>query len=786
MKKTLLLFVILALSLKCSKKDDDIQRVEGAPIAVDDSTTTPNNRSVVIDVLLNDEAGDNPLDPSSVIIENAVSHGTTEINPVTGAIKYTPNSTFIGVDTFTYKVCDNSSNALCDSANVTINVTNRGGDGTPPCQMVENFTATYTSDSITVSWNPCVDPNGEEVTYLLTFLKEGYDCYFDGIYDMYWLDFTTTENSFTFTNANTDNKLQLFHRYYINIRGQDPSGSTSDPNLISVNFMPIGTLNQDIILRHQYAVDLFEGHQIDVVNGEIYTYEPCMDFGIPTSSPIIDLSPLTGIKEINGDVILKSFGLHQFHTLKGFEEVTKITGKLRIEGKYDRTFVNDVSQLSNLTELGGFEMVGSTISSINGMNNLQFLNGNFYLENNLRLNEIVGFNNLQTINGNINFNGQNLGTINGFDNLTNINGFLSLSSCLGTGTLSGFNNLNTIQGDFRIENTKFSSIDGFQNLVNIWGDLYFAANESTNIPLFNSLTSSFNGDIYITHNTQLQSVSGFSNLSSVSKDLIIYNNGITSLSGFSNLTSVTGNLTISNLNLSSLTGFTNLSSIEKSLDVSYNSFNTIEGLNNLNTVGENISLLLNNNLTNIDFLVALSFIGENLVINNNQSLLNIDGISNLDRIEGGIDILYNDSLSYLSFSPFTATSDFYLKIVNNNALSSISGFPNASSIKSVDISRNPSLNNLNGLLDLTTIQDFLILDDNDSITNLDFLLNLILIECGVGSNNDLTITNNFYLGDFCGLRDFFTNGGLCSGNYVITGNGFNPTALQIINGDCSL
>ena len=126
-------------------------------------------------------------------------------------------------------------------------------------------------------------------------------------------------------------------------------------------------------------------------------------------------------------------------------------------------------------------------------------------------------------------------------------------------------------------------------------------------------------------------------------------------------------------------------------------------------------------------MVALSFIGENLVINNNQSLLNIDGISNLDRIEGGIDILYNDSLSYLSFSPFTATSDFYLKIVNNNALSSISGFPNASSIKSVDISRNPSLNNLNGLLDLTTIQDFLILDDNDSITNLDFFLNLIAI-----------------------------------------------------------
>ncbi|QQX76362.1 MULTISPECIES: Ig-like domain-containing protein [Aequorivita] len=503
MKKTLLLFVILALSLKCSKKDDDIQRVEGAPIAVDDSTTTPNNRSVVIDVLLNDEAGDNPLDPSSVIIENAVSHGITEINPITGEVKYTPNSTFIGVDTFTYKVCDNSSNALCDSANVTINVTNGGGDDTPPCQMVENFTATYTSDSITVSWNPCVDPNGEEVTYLLTFVKEGYDCYFDGTYDMYWLDFTTTENSLTFTNANTDNQLQLFHRYYINIRAQDPSGSTSDPNSISVNFMPIGTLNQDIILRHQYAVDLFEGHQIDVVNGEIYTYEPCMDFGIPTSSPIIDLSPLTGIKEINGDVTLTSFGLHQFHTLEGFEDVTKITGKLKIEGKYDRNFVNDVSQLSNLTELGGFEMVGNSISSINGIDNLQTLGGNFYLENNKSLNQISGFSNLQTI-------------------------------------------------------------------------------------------------------------------------------------------------------------------------------------------------------------------------------------------------------------------------------------------KSVEISRNPNLNNLNGLLNLTTIQDFLILDDNDSITNLDFLLNLVLIECGGGSNNDLTITNNYYLEDFCGLRDFLTNGGLCSGNYVIAGNGFNPTALQIISGDCRL
>jgi Ca2+-binding RTX toxin-like protein len=49
------------------------------------------------------------------------AYGETSVNPQTGKITYTPNRGFVGTDTFTYKVCDESG-ACSNDATVTITV----------------------------------------------------------------------------------------------------------------------------------------------------------------------------------------------------------------------------------------------------------------------------------------------------------------------------------------------------------------------------------------------------------------------------------------------------------------------------------------------------------------------------------------------------------------------------------------------------------------------------------------------------------------------------------------
>lgn len=91
------------------------------PVAVKDVVATTKNMSVAGDVSLNDS------DPNAgqALIFSAVSspaHGTVSMNS-DGQFSYTPNTNYVGVDTFSYTVCDNASPSLCSTARVDIIVT---------------------------------------------------------------------------------------------------------------------------------------------------------------------------------------------------------------------------------------------------------------------------------------------------------------------------------------------------------------------------------------------------------------------------------------------------------------------------------------------------------------------------------------------------------------------------------------------------------------------------------------------------------------------------------------
>jgi len=92
------------------------------PIADDDVASTLDSVAVVIDVLSNDADADLDLDPTSVSIQSRPSNGNTAVNPSTGAVTYTPNPSFTGTDSFTYRVCDRQAPPECDVALVSIAV----------------------------------------------------------------------------------------------------------------------------------------------------------------------------------------------------------------------------------------------------------------------------------------------------------------------------------------------------------------------------------------------------------------------------------------------------------------------------------------------------------------------------------------------------------------------------------------------------------------------------------------------------------------------------------------
>lgn len=96
--------------------------VNTPPNAVQDNATTTVNQSVDIEVLLNDsDAEDFVINPAMLGVLIDPVNGTVMVDNLTGIITYTPNTDFIGTDSFTYIICDSQNE--CDTTTVTIIVT---------------------------------------------------------------------------------------------------------------------------------------------------------------------------------------------------------------------------------------------------------------------------------------------------------------------------------------------------------------------------------------------------------------------------------------------------------------------------------------------------------------------------------------------------------------------------------------------------------------------------------------------------------------------------------------
>jgi hypothetical protein len=93
-----------------------------------DTATVQANSSFMIAVLANDTSSGGTLDPTSIKIVVAPTHGSASVSG--GQVTYTPATGYTGLDTFQYTVQDNlgsTSNVATVSMNVTAPPSKGGG-----------------------------------------------------------------------------------------------------------------------------------------------------------------------------------------------------------------------------------------------------------------------------------------------------------------------------------------------------------------------------------------------------------------------------------------------------------------------------------------------------------------------------------------------------------------------------------------------------------------------------------------------------------------------------------
>ena len=93
-----------------------VTAVNDPPVAVDDTTTTPEEVSKLINVLANDSDIDGGA--LTVLSVGSPSHGTAVIEA--GQVRYTPAADYVGADSFQYIVSDGAGGTDTGSVAVTV------------------------------------------------------------------------------------------------------------------------------------------------------------------------------------------------------------------------------------------------------------------------------------------------------------------------------------------------------------------------------------------------------------------------------------------------------------------------------------------------------------------------------------------------------------------------------------------------------------------------------------------------------------------------------------------
>ncbi|MFN7312563.1 MAG: Ig-like domain-containing protein, partial [Bacteroidota bacterium] len=119
-------------------------RINGKPDAVDDYVNINEDSTTIISTLTNDSDPDGTIGNPVILIQPKNGSATVQSN---GTISYTPNNNYFGLDSIFYRICDNGTPVLCDSAWVRINI-NPINDGP---NAMDDTASVNEDDSVTIN-----------------------------------------------------------------------------------------------------------------------------------------------------------------------------------------------------------------------------------------------------------------------------------------------------------------------------------------------------------------------------------------------------------------------------------------------------------------------------------------------------------------------------------------------------------------------------------------------------------------------------------------------------------
>ena len=386
----------------------------------------------------------------------------------------------------------------------------------------------------------------------------------------------------------------------------------------------------------------------------------------------------------------------------------------------------DISGITAIKRIEGSLIIDSKMTSISNFSNLEYVGGDFKIDQNDLLETIEGINKLHTVNGDfvITQNYNSLKHIKGFDALETIGGNFQISENYVLETISPFDSLLHIGGAFMIRRANaLEQIVGFNKLEKI--GISFDV-------------SSFDGNLSIEMNNVLVEINGFNALKEVVRNIDIGGNSLLErTTGFINLEKVR-NLSFSGSPLLiEIPIFDNLFEVEA---IEFRSIGlvNIKGFNNVKSIDGFINLIDNNELTVMDAFNNLNYIAGIEIITNN-SLESIKGFNQLTNVEGYFHINLNPSLislegleSLIKVSNLDFINDYSFIITDNISLSDCSAICNLLSNNGItgliEIIGNPSNCSSQSEIEQYCIPDFDkdgILDDDDLDDDNDGILDTV-------------------------------------------------------------
>lgn len=752
----ILLLLIGSLVLSCGSDDpNDMDEPINSPPVINGQIAV----SFGVDgVTLNWDAATDPENDEIIYIISYRSReigSTSDYGTALGGAAYTNSySTYLNNNrNYRFEIIarDEFDNESVNSISVEFDYVNTGPTA------VTGINITKDASNVTISWDPSTDPDNNTIEYHIDWYEFNYQFTDSPILKD---NYITTNTSITLSN------LDQSIKYWVVITAveQTPFAYESESTRSYFAILPPGdTYFGDIYLRDQGDVDIFEGHTYTTVDGNIGAHPPGEGYGYHVG--ITDFSAFEGLQIITGSLSFSKANndfSHGFVSFNGFHDVHTIGGSLSISDTYLENVSANSFPIKNLSDFSSLLSVGN----LNLSSNLQGLTGEFPL--------------LETIHGDMNIGGNGYASWEnvppyefGFPSLETIEGSLSIGANHSIIRINHLENISAIGENLTIHH--LGGVEDMSGLVSVGG----------------------NFRIYGLYDVSTQN--NYPNLNNIGGDLKLENVDASGIFNLDNLESIGGSFIYDNSNLTQQLNLTlslaSLNTVVEEIYIEGSLFNNLNFLNGISSISS-LTLINNANLTDILSFNSL----ESLIIENNDSLTSLDftNLSFLNNSFFNVSIHGNDALVTLEFGNSAAPNNTMaqLKISENSVLTNINGLNGFNQFSSLEIVDNPLLVNISAFENLNSIENCLQIYNNDDLTNLNFLSNLNTINCGdacleifsngsTSSTNNLVIKGNYNLGDYCGLTDFFTNNGLCFEEYSILDNGYNPSHLGIINGNCS-